>query len=206
MRRLPVIPTLVVLAAVAAMIWLGFWQIRRAHWKEDLLARYALAEAMPAVDLDPLLDGRTALPPLAFRRALVTCHARGAVPDVRAGRNSADVPGQVYYIPCRPGAAGLAGRIRVNAGWADRPDAAARLDLDGLVAGRLGLVEDDGPVTLTAATPVPPLAPSQGPNIANIPNNHRFYAVQWFAFAAIALAIYLLALRRRQTPKLPPEP
>lgn len=206
MRRLPVIPTLVVLAAVATMIWLGFWQIRRAHWKEDLLAQYAIAQAMPAVDLDPLLDGHAALPPLSFRRALVTCHARGAAPDVRAGRSATDLPGQVYYIPCRSGAPGLAGRIRINAGWAARPDAAARLNMDGLVAGRLGLIEDDGPVTLTAATPAPPLAASQGPNIANIPNNHLFYAVQWFAFAAIALIIYLLALRRRGAPKLPPEP
>jgi surfeit locus 1 family protein len=206
MRRPPLLATLVVLAAVATMIWLGLWQIRRAHWKEALLAEYAVAEAMPAVDLDPLLDGRPALPPLSFRRALVTCRARDAAPDVRAGRNAADLPGQVYYIPCRPGAAGLAGRIRINAGWADRPDAAARLTMDGLVAGRLGLVEADGPVTLTSATPAPPLAPSQGPSIANIPNNHRFYAVQWFAFAAIALIIYLIALRRRGAPKLPPEP
>lgn len=206
MKRLPIIATLIVAAAVALMIWLGFWQIRRAHWKEDLLAQYALAETMPAVDLDPLLDGRPALPPLSFRRALVTCHARDAAPDVRAGRSAADRPGQVYYIPCRPGARGFAGRIRINAGWAERPDTASRLTLDGLVAGRLGLVEADGPVTLTAATPALPLAPSQGPNIANIPNNHRFYAVQWFAFAAIALVIYLLALRRRKPPKLPPEP
>jgi cytochrome oxidase assembly protein ShyY1 len=32
------------------------------------------------------------------------------------------------------------------------------------------------------------------------------YAVQWFAFAAIALVIYLLALRRRRGRELPPEP
>lgn len=206
MRRLPVLPTLIVAVAVAAMVWLGFWQIRRAHWKEDLLAQYAIAQAMPAVDLDPLLDGRTMLPPLSFRRALVTCHARDVVPEVIAGRSAADLPGQVYYILCRPGAPGLAGRIRINAGWAERPGAATRLTLDGLVAGRLGLVEADGPVTLAAATPAPPLAASEGPNVANIPNNHRFYAVQWFAFAAIALIIYLIALRRRGAPKLPPEP
>lgn len=206
MRRFPLLATLVVVAAIALMICLGLWQIRRAHWKEALLAEYAIAESMPAVDLDPLLDGRTRLPPLSFRRALITCHAHDAAPDVRAGRSAADLPGQVYYIPCRPGAGGFAGRIRINAGWAARPDAAARLNMGGLVAGRLGLVEADGPVTLTAATPAPPLAPSQGPNIANIPNNHRFYAVQWFAFAAIALVIYVLALRRRRAPKLPPEP
>jgi surfeit locus 1 family protein len=205
MRRPPLLPTLVVAAAVAVMVWLGCWQIQRAHWKEALLAQYAAAEAMPAVDLDPLLDGRPALPPLSFRRALVTCHAQGVAPDVRAGRSAADVPGQAYYVPCRPGAAGLAGRLRVNAGWAAQHDAARRLTVDGIVAGRLSVVDEDGPITLTAATAAPPLAPSQGPSLENIPNNHRFYAVQWFVFAATALLIYLIALRRRPR-DLPPEP
>ena len=31
MRRLPLIPTLVVAAAVATMIWLGIWQLQRAE-------------------------------------------------------------------------------------------------------------------------------------------------------------------------------
>jgi cytochrome oxidase assembly protein ShyY1 len=206
MRRLPIIPTIVVAAAVATLIGLGVWQLQRAAWKERLLAQYAAAEAMPAVDLDPLLDGRTDLPPLSFRRALVSCHAREVAPEVRAGRSAGDVPGQAYLVPCRPGAAGLAGRLRVNAGWADRPNAAARLTLEGLVAGRLSLVGEDGPVMLTAATAVPPLVPSQPAGIDNIPNNHRLYAFQWFFFAAAAALIYWLALRRRNTPKLPPEP
>jgi cytochrome oxidase assembly protein ShyY1 len=206
MRRLPIVPTLIVALAVAAMIALGIWQLQRAQWKEALLAQYAAAASMPALDLDPLLDGRTRLPPLSFRRALVTCRADDVAPEIRAGRSAADLPGQAYYLPCRPGAAGLAGRIRVNAGWAPRPDAVRRLSLDGLVAGRLGAVGEDGPVMLTAAAAVPPLAPSQPPSLENIPNNHRFYALQWFFFAAAALVIYVLALRGRRRRNLPPEP
>jgi surfeit locus 1 family protein len=206
MKRLPIVPTLVVALAAAAMIALGVWQLQRARWKEALLAQYAVAAAMPAVDLDPLLEGRAPLPPLSFRRALVTCRADDVAPEVRAGRSAADVPGQAYYLPCRPGAAGLAGRIRVNAGWASRPDAVRRLSLDGLIAGRLGAVGEDGPVTLTAATAAPPLAPSRAPSLETIPNNHRFYALQWFFFAAAALVIYVLALRGRRRRNLPPEP
>jgi len=206
MRRLPPVPTLVVVLAVAAMIALGVWQLQRAQWKERLLADYAEAAAMPAVDLDPLLGGRAPLPPLSFRRALVTCHALDSTPEVRAGRSAADVPGQAYYLPCRPGATGLAGRIRVNAGWSTRPDAARRLSLDGLVAGRLGAVGEEGPIILTAATAAPPLAPSRPPSLDTIPNNHRLYALQWFFFAAAALVIYLLALRGRRRRDLPPEP
>ena len=206
MRRLPLIPTAVVAAAVLTMIALGIWQLRRAEWKEGLLVQYAAAASMPAVDLDPLLAGEGPLPPLAFRRALVTCRAENVQPEVRAGRSAADAPGQAYLIPCRPGASGLAGRLRINAGWASRPDAARRLSLGGIVAGRLGAVEEDGPVVLTAATAVPPLAPSAPASIEAVPNNHRFYAWQWFFFAAAAAIIYALALRGRRRRDLPPEP
>jgi cytochrome oxidase assembly protein ShyY1 len=50
---------------------------------------------------------------------------------------------------------------------------------------------------LVAATAAPGLQPSAPPSIEQIPNNHRSYAVQWFAFAGIALVIYALALRKR---------
>lgn len=206
MKRLPLIPTLIVAAAVATMIGLGVWQLQRAAWKEALLAEYSRAISLPAVDLDPLLASGRPLPELSFRRALVTCDARDATVEARTGRNLSDVTGQAYYIPCRPGASGAAGRLRVNAGWAMRPDVATRLTLTGIVAGRLSLVEAEGPITLTAATAAPPLVPSQPPGLDNIPNNHRMYALQWFAFALIAAVIFLLALRRRNAPKLPPEP
>jgi surfeit locus 1 family protein len=206
MRRVPVFASLVVAAAVATMIALGIWQLRRAQWKEGLLAQYGEAASMPAVDLDPLLDGRTALPPLSFRRALVSCDATDADADIHAGRNLHDVVGQVYVIPCRPGASGLAGRIRVNMGWSERPDAPRRLSLHGIVAGRLSVVGEDGPIILTSATAQPPLAPSQPPAIDSIPNNHLSYAFQWFFFAASALVIYVLALRLRNRRTLPTEP
>jgi len=205
-RRVPVFATLVVIAAVATMIALGIWQLRRAQWKEDLLTQYSAAAAMPAVDLDPLLDGRTQLPPLSFRRALVTCEARDAEADIHAGRNLQDRVGQVYVIPCRPGAAGLAGRLRVNMGWSERPDAPRRLSLHGIAAGRLSVVGEDGPIVLTAATAAPPLVPSQPTSIDSIPNNHMSYAFQWFFFAAAAAVIYVLALRHRMRRTLPPEP
>ena len=45
-RRLPILPTIVVAAAVLTMIGLGVWQLGRAEWKADLLARYSQAQAM----------------------------------------------------------------------------------------------------------------------------------------------------------------
>jgi cytochrome oxidase assembly protein ShyY1 len=56
---------------------------------------------------------------------------------------------------------------------------------------------------LVAATPPPGLQPSALPSTAAISNNHRLYAVQWFLFAAIALVIYVLALRKRARARPP---
>ena len=198
MRRIPIVATIVVLAAAAAMVALGFWQLQRAAWKEKLLADYAAAAAMPPLDLDPLLAREPGhWPPLAFRRVLVTCRADQAVPELRGGRSRNGEGGYSFFIPCRPGATGMAGRLRINAGWSALPDGGLRLSLNGLVAGRLGADQPGRPLTLTSAASQPPLTPSAAPNLEDIPNNHLFYAFQWFFFAAAALVIYALALRRR---------
>lgn len=206
MRRLPILPTIIVAAAVAVMIGLGVWQLQRSEWKERLLADYAAAATMPALDLDPLLARPANLPPLAFRRALATCRAHDVAPTLRGGRSRAGQGGYVYLIPCRPGADGLAGRILVNAGWSALPDSSRRLSLNGIVAGTLGSVIVDEPIILTSATAAAPLAQSAPPSAEDIPNNHFFYALQWFFFAGVAALIYLLALRRRAAPQLPPSP
>ena len=198
MRRLPLFPTLLVAAAIAVMIGLGIWQLQRAGEKERLLAQYARAAALPALDLDPLLaQGRTDLPPLAFRRVLVTCRAVDAAPDLRGGRSREGAGGYAYFLPCRPGADGLAGRLVVNAGWTALPDRDRRLTLDGIVAGTLGSVPEQGRIVLTSAAAVPPLQASAPPSLDDVPDNHLFYAFQWFFFAAAAALIYWLALRRR---------
>ncbi len=204
MRRLPILPTIIVAAAIATMIGLGLWQIERAAWKDRLLADYSAAAALPALDLDPLFDrDRAEGPPLAFRRILVTCHAREVDPDLRGGRSrdGAGTGGYSYFVPCRPGAEGLAGRLVVNAGWSPMPDDDRRLTLDGLVAGTLGPDEPGRPLVITSAAAAPGLAPSAPPAVDQIPNNHRFYAFQWFFFALAAGVIYWLALRRHRRPQ-----
>lgn len=199
MKRWPVIPTIIVAAAMAVMIGLGVWQLQRAGWKDRLLAELAAAESLPAVDLDPLLGGD---PPanLAFRRALVTCAAPLPAPELRAGRNLAGQSGYSAFVACRPGASGWAGRLQVNAGWAGRSDQSLRVALPRTVAGRIGTVEPDGPIILTAAEASSGLQPSAPARIEDIPNNHLAYAFQWFFFAATAGLIYVLTLRRRRPP------
>ncbi len=197
MRRFPILATLIVAVAIATMIGLGVWQLQRAQWKERLLAEYAAAAALPPIDLDPLLARGVQPPPLSFRRVLVTCRAGRAEPELRGGASAEGVGGYVYLLPCRPGATGLAGRLRVNAGWTHMPDESLRPALARITTGTLGLVEADGLITIVSAAARPPLAPSAPPRLDRLPNNHLFYAFQWFFFAAAAALIFWLALRRR---------
>src|SRR3546814_2476709 len=86
MRRFPLIATLIVALAVAAMIGLGVWQLQRMTWKDGLLNSYASAQGLPSIDWPVSPDPQH--PPL-FRRASADC---ARVVDWRSGsgRNRAD--------------------------------------------------------------------------------------------------------------------
>ena len=63
MKRIPVVPTVIVLMAVAIMIGLGVWQLQRKSLKESLLARYAAGDRAGAWETFARM-----LPVLAFTR------------------------------------------------------------------------------------------------------------------------------------------
>ena len=202
MRRVPLIPTILVAAAVAAMIALGIWQLHRATWKEAIIARFAAAEGKPPVAY-PAVGGGEAL---LFRRSSLNClQVTGW--SIAAGRNRAGEQGWRRIAACRTGAEGPG--AAVDAGWTKGFDGkpgwtggrvtgviAARPDHRSLVESLSGHGTPPG-VLLVADPPAPGLAPSAPPSAAEIPNNHRGYAVQWFAFAGVALVIYAVALRYR---------
>ncbi len=86
--------------------------------------------------------------------------------------------------------------MQVDMGWSGRSDPPA-----GWSGGKVSGVIDrdrDHLILLVADAPAPGLAASARPSPADIPNNHRGYAVQWFLFAFVALVIYGVALRRRR--------
>ena len=49
MKRVPVIATIVVALAIAAMIGLGLWQLQRRTEKEALLVQYAANITRPTI-------------------------------------------------------------------------------------------------------------------------------------------------------------
>ena len=182
------LPTLVVAATVATMVALGVWQLQRAAWKKDLLARYAHAQqlapvAWPSIPFEPQ--------DYYFRRADGFC-LEVAGWRTTAGRSQADEPGWAHIAQCRTGAEGPG--MQVDIGWSRSSD--PPVWRGGAVSGIVAPDRKHG-IRLVAAKPAPGLQPSQPPSPASIPDNHLLYAIQWFAFALAAVVIYLLALRRR---------
>jgi surfeit locus 1 family protein len=206
MKRLPVVATLVVTLAVAAMIALGVWQLQRAQWKERLLARYEANLRMPTTTFP-----RTGPVPedAMFRKSQVNC-LRVAEWRTEGGRAANGQAGYRHIAACATGAEGQGALIdmgvtkdpKFEPNWTGgivdgrittEPDHAS------LIAGLFGKAPVLRPM-LVADRPAPGLAVSAPPRTDDVPNNHRAYAVQWFVFAGVALAIYLIALRRRVFP------
>jgi cytochrome oxidase assembly protein ShyY1 len=186
--RLPVIATTVVAVAVATMIGLGIWQLQRAEWKKGLLARYEQAGKLPPVAWPAVPDKRE---DYYFRRATGFCLEVVGWRAV-AGRNVRDEPGQAHIAQCRTGAEGPG--MQVDIGWSLSSEAPGWKG--GPVTGTIAPDSKYG-IRLVSAGPAPGLEQSAPPSIEAIPNNHLLYAFQWFAFAAIAAIIYVLALRKR---------
>jgi surfeit locus 1 family protein len=193
-RRIPVIPTIIVLAAVAVMIGLGAWQLRRATWKQGLLAQYAAAERLPPIAF-PTMPMRSDRLPL-FRHATGVCLrvvGRRAV----AGENRAGDPGYVQIVDCVSGAEGPG--MSVEVGWSKDPN--AKVNWRGGPVSGIIAPDRRSRLRLVAATAPPGLQASAVPEVGSVspitPAGHRFYAATWFSLAAIALIIYGLAVRKR---------
>ncbi len=184
LRDIPVASSLIVLAAVGTMIWLGFWQLDRLKQKEALLAHYAAAQKDDTLAAFP--QGEDAITDLLYRRSAFDCRKVDGIRSV-AGESSNGTSGWAHIATCTLPDGGSG---QVALGWSQDPQAPA------YVGGRVsGIIAPGG--RIVADPPLAGLAALARPDPANIPNNHLAYAWQWFIFAATALVIYTLALRRR---------
>jgi len=191
-RRLPIVPTLIVAAAVATMIALGIWQLRRAEWKADLLARYEQAQAMSSNV--PWPEDSASLEKALFRHSQFTCFNPGPDAPV-AGRNTSGAVGWAHVFSCYLDHSRMdnaAPRASVVMGWSREP--APRVFRGGRVRGVIG---PSGRLFVDPDLVLSGLHPNAHPDPRDIPNNHLMYAGQWFLFALTALVIYVLALRKR---------
>lgn len=192
--RMPIVATLVVLVAAAVMIGLGDWQLRRAKWKEGLLAQYASAETLPPIVFPTMPVPQDQLP--LFRHATGVC-LKVAGQRAIAGENQAGEPGYVHILQCATGAEGPG--MAVEVGWSKNPNARV-IWAGGPVSGII-VPDRVTRIRLVAASAPPGLQPSKTPSVetaaAITPAGHRGYAATWFGLAAAALVIYALAVRKR---------
>jgi surfeit locus 1 family protein len=192
-RRLPVLPTLLVGIAVAAMIALGLWQLLdRRPRKLAFLEQLAGNPTLPPVAFPRTPDER-----LLFRRSTATCPAPVAVRLAGAG-----AAGFRAIATC-------AGGLTVQLGTTRDPKARVNW-AGGTATGYIGHAPDGRSLIGAALHPQPPqpmliatpplagLDANAPPDVESVPNNHLAYGMQWFFFAGVATVIYLLAVRRRR--------
>ena len=101
MSRFPVLPTLLVCAAIAVMIKLGFWQLQRADEKAALLVRYEQAVTLPEMAFPQTAANDS----LVFRRAGGVC-LEPLKPIIEGGLNAKGEAGWRHIVTCRTGAEG----------------------------------------------------------------------------------------------------
>lgn len=185
-RKPPIAATVMVLAAVATMIALGFWQLDRRAEKEALLARYDSALVDPDPVAFPLNDSDPHR--WLYRQSSLDCR-EVLSQSAMSGRNADGEPGWAMTARC----AVDGGEAEIDIGWSRNP--APPEWSGGIVAGTIAPLGET--VRLVALEPRSGLEPLARPDPSEIPNNHLAYAFQWFFFAITALVIYALALKRR---------
>jgi surfeit locus 1 family protein len=203
MKRVPLIPTLLVTLAVAAMIGLGWWQLLdRLPQKEAFLARLEQNPARPPVAFPRGPDDT-----LLFRRSSGFC-----LPPVSITLAGAGSAGYRAIGACRTGAEGPGMLVQLGT---TRDPMAKPVWNGGPVSGYISRAPDSRSLIetlvrhqpqrmmLVAASPAAGLSANPAPDVGAVPNNHLAYAGQWFFFAAIAAIIYALAVRNRLRPPAP---
>ena len=217
----PIGLTIAVGVSFAILCGLGGWQVKRLHWKEDLLARVEKLKTASAVPLASVLTATAKPEDLAWERVSVTC---------------ADVPGQPLPLVYGVRDGDMVWRAEAPCGIAADPydlilvdrgvvpsltgqvDAPARsFDAPRQVVGVLTPIKQLGgdraevlkrfpgrkaaPLVLMAESEGPaPAGITPAPLPAEISNRHLEYALTWFGLAVTLLFIYAAMLWRRLKP------
>ncbi|UAB79505.1 SURF1 family protein [Erythrobacter sp. SCSIO 43205] len=197
-RQLPLIPTIIVVAAASVMVALGFWQLGRADEKAAMIAEFEAAQEQGSFTSTP---GASTL----YHEAELTCSqvvGRTAI----SGRNANGRNGYVHVVQCTAPLALMPDEIvydvvdegpydaEIVLGWSQGPQS-PEWEPDtvrGVIApgGELGW-------RLVADPPQAGLLANARPDPNDLPNNHLAYAGQWFFFAMTALVIYFFAVRSK---------
>jgi len=192
MKRWPIIPTVIVAAAVITMGALGIWQLQRMGEKEALLTRLSAAQDKPAIAWpSPPVEGDLPL----YRNSSVNCIKVTRWQAV-SGKSVRGESGIAHLASCQTSGAEGPGAL-IALGWSNRLDQPKWQG--GIVEGIIA-PDRDHLIRLVATDNLAGLQRLSPPSTDSIPNNHLAYAIQWFFFAFAAAVIFVLAVRKRQAP------
>jgi surfeit locus 1 family protein len=218
-RRPGLIAVVLLLASALAFAYLGRWQMVRADERAAFEAEAAAAGSLPELDLRTTpVDGTG-----AYRHAVAEGIYDPAQQFYLEGRRQAGNTG--YHVITALRLAGKRDYVLVNRGWipgtaASAPVPPGRVRVTGVLMRpqlpplRLGQVSgvtrpyldpadyaresgrEVAPLILVASDGGPGLIPA-GLEHPSKQGMHEGYAVQWFAFAAVALIAAAAILRKR---------
>jgi surfeit locus 1 family protein len=121
--------TLFTLAALAVLVTLGVWQVRRLEWKQNLLARIAALQTAPARPVAEVLAEQARGADVDYTRVVADCPGLEQAPFVRLYALEARETGFRFISACRLQGAPYAA-VLVDRGFL--PDARAdRLTVGG---------------------------------------------------------------------------
>jgi surfeit locus 1 family protein len=192
------VPTVMTLAMLVVLIWLGMWQLERQAWKDKILANLAL----PVLALQ---DSAAINDVLELRRVRLTCGAPG-FERIDVPESDGMSTEQRVYVRCpRAGAKS----IMIDTGYASQVADGALAPgqaFDGTIrkwepeqwANKVAGVTKVTRAQFGSDQAVSEFYLKTGspPQLENISNNHFMYAVQWFLFAGVLGVIYGIFVRR----------
>lgn len=192
MRRLPIVPTILVALVVIGCIWGGVWNLGRAKLHAVELQKLQAASHLPPIAFPtmPMSNGQLPIYRYATGNCLKPVHRRTDV-----GESASGEPGFAIIFDCATGAEGPG--MSVQVGWSKDPKARTSWT-GGLVSGAI-IPDRKSRIRLVSSAPAQGLQPNGAIKAAVTvsPGQNRGYAIQFFSFAVIALVIYGLALRKR---------
>lgn len=186
-RNLPIIPTLIVVAAAVTMVWLGFWQLGKVSVQDERLQKYEEAAANP--ELVPFPTTPAQVDDVAYRKSTLDCAEVIGEARIVAGRSNRDQTGYVQVVTCKLASGAEAD---VQLGWTR-----ATTPVEWQGGAVTGTIEPlrTGLAKLVADPPLAGLAANAPVKKKQI--DHLAYAGQWFFFAFVALMMYFFAVRSR---------
>jgi surfeit locus 1 family protein len=150
--RFPWLLVLISLPLIAALLWLGLWQVQRLEWKSALIEDAERAEQAPPVPLAALLASGERP---GFRRVIVRCPGLAGAPYVELQSIHESEAGVRLISVCRP--EGVQGVWLIDRGFVPgddgpRPQVRASEAMTGFTSEFTGIIRQiDAPHALTPA-------------------------------------------------------